>query len=479
MHTWPLNTQDKRTLIHWLAACPCMQSPAGRALVLHDLPERIRQRINDDSSVRGHVANIVNTCRQYPWGLEALLDAVVEQDGGADPVRHLFNALKTIRYQPVSQQQIFELRDLLISVHLPDDTQLQMVYYESVSNDAPALKHDEERGFLYCALDFLAQLSVVVDEPYPLLRFVKRLRRFAEGDVVQRIEAWIEAVAHELGCPADEVAPVAPPAQQPAAQRQPFYLLVELIPQIGTAKYQIQAWIWSERRQEMIYADHATHTIDAVPGLILHFLELIEVDRIQARAEPIIELFLPASLLNLEIKDWPSEIPDLPFMLRYCFVVRSQERANQRRFWPRWFGIWHDLGDMHCPAHQVPVATVDTIDHSQLPNMYVQLEQAALLTILCPLPGIIEVQKQFFTTLLFAGVPIALWHRASAGDQISRQQIYRELQQCLLHHLPETTWARQKNAWTPQGQVADKHLTLLWDDPDRLPHRQLYLAAPQ
>jgi len=456
-----------------------MQSPAGRALVLHDLPERIRQSINDDPSVRGHVANIVNTCRLYSWGLEALLDAVVEHDGGADPATQLLNAVKNIRPQPVPRQQIFELRNLLLDVHLPEAAELQIIYQESVSNDAPALEHNEERGFLYCALDFLAQLSVVADVPHPLLRFVKRLRNFAEADAAQRIDAWIEAVADALGCPVDEVAPVAPPAQQPAVQRQPLYLLVELIPQIGTATYQIQAWIWSERRQEMIYADHATHTIDDVPGLVLHLLELIENDRIQAHAEPIIELFLPASLLNLEIKDWPSEIPDLPLMLQYCFVIRSYERANQRRFWPRWFGIWHDLGDMHCPAYQVPVATVDAIDHNQLPNMYVQLEQAALLTILCPLPGMIEAQKQFFTTLLFAGVPIALWHRAFADDQISRQQIYSELRQCLLHHLPESTWIRQKQAWTPQGRAADKHLALLWDDPNRLPHRQLYLEAPQ
>ncbi|NTU50603.1 MAG: hypothetical protein HGA87_07010 [Desulfobulbaceae bacterium] len=453
-----------------------MHTLDGRCIVLQDLPAALRQSIKEDAAVRGHVANIVMACREYAWGMEAFLDAVVAQDGGSHPVEMLLEAVQRIRPQPVSRQQVYALRDILLDIDLPDDRELRRLYQECVPPDTASWQELEERGFLYCALDTLAQMAVIADAPHPLIRFGRRLLDFARGATANQLSDWNNDLANALGCPVEAEALVkAEPTEQ-----QPLYLLVELMPQIGAATYKLQAWVWSEQRKEPVYTEEVTYALDKIPAMIEHFINnLILDDRIRAQVEPIIELFLPITLLNYDFKAWKSEDGLLSLHAVYCLTLRSQERANQRQYWPKWFGIWQHLGDLKCPANQVPVVNIVNYDHEEIEKMYIIIDQSVFVSILCSLPEKDEIRKKFFSLIFRAGIPIALWYRTLMCDYTQVQRVYDTLRQGILHQLPYNTWERQRQALVSPESAEDQHLVLLWDDPQRLPHYQHYLSAPQ
>jgi hypothetical protein len=321
-------------------------------------------------------------------------------------------------------------------------------------------------------------MEVENGKSHPLLLFCGQLLDYAEDDTTATsLRTWIQKTAHELGCPPrlqakqDELVP--------SATTKSLYLLVELTPQTIRQRYEVQAWVWSEQRQDLIYAeDKLTHSLSEVPELIVHCLRLIREERIQAQIDPIIELFLPWDLLSHTIEEWPSEFPEVPIGLRYCTHVRSQERANHRDYWPSWFVRWHNLGDLTCFTHQIANACVEHCD-LDVPDLYAEIERAALLTILCALPGVVERQKLFSRTLLPAGIPIALWSRAAVADQPRIRDLHDAIKQCVLHQIPDYVWQWRKQSWTKEGYPADRHFALMWDNPERLPHRQLSLQAPQ
>ncbi|MCP4696415.1 MAG: SUMF1/EgtB/PvdO family nonheme iron enzyme [Gammaproteobacteria bacterium] len=84
-----LTDLQKRKLAQLLLACPAVQDKGSRESLLQQLPQNIASAIKSHDAANTHVLNVVNTCADYPDGLEYLLEAL----RFFDDETHQFNAV--------------------------------------------------------------------------------------------------------------------------------------------------------------------------------------------------------------------------------------------------------------------------------------------------------------------------------------------------------------------------------------------------
>src|SRR5262245_37027622 len=82
-----LDFKSKQRLVEALLNCECLKTPQSRDQVITALPGAIGSRINRHPSSKQDVLSMVNTCLQFPAGLENLLEIVESFEGDSLPWR--------------------------------------------------------------------------------------------------------------------------------------------------------------------------------------------------------------------------------------------------------------------------------------------------------------------------------------------------------------------------------------------------------
>ncbi len=88
----PLSQEEKRQIVDALLACSSIRD--SRNAVLQQLPPEIVDAIQADSRAKIHVANIVDSCLNFPDGLTALVETIRFFDGGTRQMQLLDAVLK-------------------------------------------------------------------------------------------------------------------------------------------------------------------------------------------------------------------------------------------------------------------------------------------------------------------------------------------------------------------------------------------------
>jgi hypothetical protein len=89
-----LDFKSKQRLVDALLNCECLKTPQSRDQVITALPGAIGSRINRHPSSKQDVLSMVNTCLQFPAGLENLLDVVESFEGDSLPWRKVQAVLR-------------------------------------------------------------------------------------------------------------------------------------------------------------------------------------------------------------------------------------------------------------------------------------------------------------------------------------------------------------------------------------------------
>jgi len=98
-----LGFEEKQQLVELLLKCPSIENVGIRNLVLKELPSQISTAIIDNPVSKVHVLGIVNTCRDYPDGLEHLFKVIRLFDGGTIHFQALIEKFPIIKSLPISQ----------------------------------------------------------------------------------------------------------------------------------------------------------------------------------------------------------------------------------------------------------------------------------------------------------------------------------------------------------------------------------------
>lgn len=314
------------------------------------------------------------------------------------------------------------------------------------------------------------------DSPVPanamysaLLTFVQRLieqcgQTLGLGDFVSRLEAWARPLVPNLASFRQS---------QPVSLQQSYDLIVRLMP--SQDKYQVSAWLVPEEDTDADlppedWGDRSkTFDLEEIPHLIQGWLKR-SATTAQETKRVAVHLFLPSGQLHTEIDRWEVDISGMAVPLGVeckTVVVRCDDRLLKLRqdatYLSRWQTRWQQLhnGDQSC-------AELLTIGDGELnvilKQIYLKLHKAEVIG--CHFRQV--PQPEVLNQAINLGSPVCLWKRHLLPHRCNEWQ---SLLQGPIAQLPEAVTLKREQAWEDADPLMHlgSHLTLLWDDPYRLP----------
>ena len=213
-------------------------------------------------------------------------------------------------------------------------------------------------------------------------------------------------------------------------------------------------------KPEKICVKKIGFTFDEMPRRLK---EILDDDRVTgaclAGKPPILEFFLPVNLLNLDLDQWQPLGEIKPLSTKYCLVVRAWERFGERRWRPDWGRYWgqfqHTLRERADHRHSAWLTCRDG-------KCGAHFNKGRWVFSLCFVPD-----TACFEWLLDSGVGILLWPRREI-EQSDQTAVKRQVTRQAIQSLPEWLRLWRLRYWEKTGKTAGP-LSLLWDDPNRLP----------
>ena len=197
-----------------------------------------------------------------------------------------------------------------------------------------------------------------------------------------------------------------------------------------------------------------------------------------------VELFLPHQYLNERVDQW--EIKDdfgnfVPLIAKHRLVVRSQDRVVKPDLRNAFSRSWHRarkiLQETPQPASlQQNIEHLRELDCLKFGALQETLKEKIALKITCSLPQSQKEMLKFLQAMLGSGIPLAVWVR---DRELSSSELEQRFDQFLTFdllcnpcNLIETVKKQRVSAFddneNPQARWG-RHLTILWDDFERMP----------
>jgi len=219
-----------------------------------------------------------------------------------------------------------------------------------------------------------------------------------------------------------------------------------------------------------------TVTFDEMPALLKHFLA--ESSQYLSPGNLTIEIFLPLDLLNQAVDSWPVaerewelQLP-VPLGCQYTVLVRSHDRLlpTYQRYRGFWQQKWERLQQWQGAACEAFVAG-ECEDFSEAfgYGLYRDLRAPDIVGLKCSrMPSSIG-EKGIFAIILQTAIPVALWARRNLTGLNCCDEIDRVLA-CCLRELPAIVTDKRLDACgCDRDSHIGHHLSLLWENPDRVP----------
>ncbi len=304
------------------------------------------------------------------------------------------------------------------------------------------------------------------DNKHHLLEFISRLAPYSAGHS-PHLRNWVHKTATALGIPP----PGAFHAGNSVDEKTQPYLLLALSPEGNY--YTLYAWFMNDPGEyHRIYEEKLGANLNDMPR---HLNAILVRDEITATCRlghpPILEFFLPASLLNHGLDQWRLPGEKRPLSTQYCLVLRAGERLWYKRWMPDWGRYWHRHCGALCEAANQHHAI--WLERPARGGYSTHLDGGQWIFGLDFVPD-----SDCLETLLEAGVGILLWPRQEAKQEAERiiPSIKTQMKQQIIQDLPEWLRKWRKAYWEKCDETGS--MALLWDDPQRMPDDYRPLPPP-
>lgn len=243
------------------------------------------------------------------------------------------------------------------------------------------------------------------------------------------------------------------------------------------AKYRCRAWILRPKpdRSEPLVGDAEGQTLAQLregPMLELFLKQASRHTEDGIEDEPlVVEFMVPSELLTEAFDQWP--FAGFPLGINYSVAVRWLEGAQyphrirrQKKCWKRLCDIWNErcaVVPLAAIAETAAAAAWLGTDCGAGVRIITSLEKGPVVC------AVLEstrpaMPKEVLTSVLNAGVPVALWARNSS----SAERLKGLVDGACLGGLPGRVLSeRQEGSSSEEESHPGRHLTLLWDDPTR------------
>ena len=469
---------------------PGFSERAMRDLYLEELNRQLSNALSVSRYLdpRHDVWSLLRACQSHPTGIRTLAAVVRSFHHDSRPMIELDELIECLfpdeLLDPIEREQLI---GLLSDV---EPQQLQL-----------ACRYAGPPSWLTAALDWSDPAAVArrlescvgkAGAPPPLLVFVDFVAH--QLDLVRAAEQhrWIDRVGSRTNLSTRVLRELCVSASTRLAEVQRFYFIVQLHPDgPDPDRYLMSVWLQQHlSMEEPLYRDDVPVTLPEITERLPDLLSQAHEALGASADELTLEFILPRSLIGHPIDQW--EI-DRVFPHRlgtsYPVVVRSLDRLRNLEIHGTWRQKWRwlmDNGHREDPDAVYWLLEAGSRVPSSLRASLLREPSAVVLAMAFPPVDSAALALDELTAALYGGMPAVLWCR----NNKARPHFEKEVRELFTGHglteLPaQVLQLRQK---ADELETADEaaslghHLTLLWDDADRMPRsltRPARLRAPQ
>jgi hypothetical protein len=333
----------------------------------------------------------------------------------------------------------------------------------------------------------------------PILEFIQRTAAVTDKKTAQNLKGLSEQIASER-----EISPDAKQTQPEAPRKaDPFapYLLVIIRPDPGNENkedreklYTVQMFFWRNAKENISWYDHNNPPVplDNIPELLNDNLakDRNGVPRKPSEVPETIELFLPVELISCDADQWPLKKRRFKSKIgkQYHVVIRSFERLEELCseelpsesnptnpiVYKEWAERWEQFQRLNDSDAVFWICEPDEYEEAESLCDELECEEHTCIMMA------FQPSDEFLDVILETGIPVALWFRNEGQTTLTPKEIRDKIESLIsgkdLCRLPGLIKEIRKKA---KKNVIGDHLTLFWEDYDRIPEFNRWLNAPE
>ncbi|WP_147339432.1 VMAP-C domain-containing protein [Actinomadura spongiicola] len=485
-----LNVDDQRRLVEAIRRIEGMRGRRGRTLVLSALERDLGHPlplVHHDQEVLD-VWGLVDALVDYPGAAQSLVRILEALYGNGLSVREFGDIVEELLPEPwldrVERRVLHQLITLLERGELGFSllSRFPLLYRRAVGPAWPLL--DREIHSLHDVVALLEEIPEGGDGVPPLLVFVDDLAEYAGPRTGPHFRAWVRRQVESQGLDGPFLQNRRTSVEtRSEPESSETYLIIECAPDaLEPDHYLVTAWlqVGHEPGSTLRCEDEAL-PLSRIPELLERLLTL-ESSVVGRRGRDLtIEFVLPRPLLDHPFEQSKIKIAGFEHRIgiKYPVVVRSLDRMRLAETHHGWRHKWAWLRGN---AVDTPVCLVTRRGEYDQEDLYSKLSEAspAVLALAYPPWGGENEEPDEHWVGLLAGTPVIAWCR----DGRDPGQFAREVKDLLaadLMKLPRRTMELRRQALSDGREGPGHlglHLTLVFDDADRIPEPYVRLRPP-
>ncbi len=487
-----LNFDDQHRLIEAILRIDAMSVRRERDVHVQALERDLGHRLHygrQDKEMLD-VWGLVEALLNYPGAAHALVRILRTLYRSSLSVRALGELVAELLPEPwLDQAERRELHELITSLERTDPElkhlgRFPMLYRRAIGPAWPQV--EREISSLHDVVALLEEMPAGPDGTPPLLVFVHDLAEYAGYPTAAAFRDWVRRQVDAQGLDGTVLLPGRTPELGRAEPEQTEnYLIIECAPDALEAdRYLVTAWLQVGREpgSTLRCGDEAL-PLSRIPELLERLLTA--ESSVVGRPGPdlTIEFVLPRALLDHPVEQSMISIAGLEHRIgiRYPVIVRSLDRMRLAAVHHDWRHKWDWLSGHSVDAPVCLVTRPGEYDKEELFSALAEASTAVLALAFPPRGGAGDEPDEHWVGLV-AGIPVVAWCRDGRDPALFAREV-KGLLAADVMKLPRRTMELRRKALSGGVEGAGSghlglHLTLVFDDADRIPEPYVRLRPP-
>lgn len=459
-----------RLLVDALQEIAFLRSAHERQLVLDLLRDKLGNgfHVREFPETRAHLFSIARACNDRRGGLTALAETLRDLEPDSLPVAHVCRLIEDMSpldlVADIDRQQLFELLD---GIELPCLAELcRRVLGAAAPQPLPG------RDRLIDVWSWLEHQNSRADGLPPALVFVEELAAQVGDGLAAKLRWWADRQAErmDLGDQMRCLRGLPAPAATTAGDR--LYLLVRLERDlVDEHRYTVSHWRQAGDRQwRPERGEDRAGSLDDVKRHVAQLIDNAEADWAMSTDPIALEFILPRELVHLEVDRWIRSAEGgivRRLGTHYQVSVRSLERMRKRSWLRQWRARWRAVQD-HTGAGYL-CRRGHQEDLEELQSVLADRAEIAVVLLDHRIEPSADLGRDALTVALREGVPVVLWCRKSSSGDAFAAAAAELVTRGGLHQIRESVRTMRGRAHrTDTADHVGAHVSLMWDDPERL-----------
>ncbi|MBO2456727.1 VMAP-C domain-containing protein [Actinomadura violacea] len=483
-----LNLEDQHRLVEAILRIDGMSVRRGREVHLTALERELGHRLpfehHDQDKL--DVWALVDVLLNYPGAAQALVRNLERFYKRSLSVAALADLVRELLPDPwLGQAERRELHQLITSLERADPGlahlgRFPMLYRRAVGPAWPLL--EREMHSLHDVVALLEEMPAGPDGVPPLLIFVRDLAEYADRPTAPALREWVSRQAAVQGLNGVGFRP--PPTEveaRSAPEPSETYLIIACTPDaLDPDRYLVTAWLQVDREPgSTLHSSDEAMPLSRIPELLERLLTA--ESSVVGRPTPdlTVEFVLPRPLLGHPVEDSKIKVAGFEYRIgiKYPVVVRSLDRMRLAAVHHDWRRKWAALCGNSVDA---PVCLVTQRGEFDQEELFSRLAEAPAVLALAFPPWAESDEPDEHWVGLLSGAPVMAWCRDGRDPARFAREV-KDLLAADLMKLPRRTMELRRQALSGAGAGSGHlglHLTLVFDDADRIPEPYVRLRPP-